>query len=302
MVSMTEATRDLSAATTRARLRDYVALTRPKVLLLVLFTAPAAMLLGYGSLPGAGVVIGVLAGTGLVGGGCGALNAWYERESDARMARTCDRPLPAGRLSPRRALVFGAALSLAGLAILQAAGGTLAAALGAATLVHYMLVYTVWLKPRTAQAVVIGGASGAAAPLIADAAVDGAIGLWSLVLFAIVFLWQPPHFWAIALYRREEYEAAGFPMLPSVIGEAATRRRQLVWALALIPVSLLPWWGGVSGTAYAAVALVGGLAFAADIVRAQRRANHDADRRVFRTSLIYLSALFAVMLAEQLLR
>jgi protoheme IX farnesyltransferase len=165
-----------------------------------------------------------------------------------------------------------------------------------------MVVYTAWLKPRTAQAVVIGGVSGAVAPLIGDAAVDGAIGLWGTVLFAIVFVWQPPHFWAITLYRREEYEAAGFPTLPGEIGAAATRRRMLAYALLLIPVSLLPWWLGVCGSTYALVALLGGVGFAAEIVRAQRRATTEADRRVFRTSIVYLSALFAVMLAEPLLR
>jgi protoheme IX farnesyltransferase len=307
MVSMTGATREIAAsevpgAHPRARALDYLSLTRPKVLLLVLFTVPAALLVGHAVLPGPGVVLGVLAGTALVGGGCGALNAWWEREPDAKMQRTADRPLPAGRIPPGRALAFGIVISLAGLAALQVAGGTLATGLGAASLVHYLVVYTIWLKPRTPQAVVIGGLSGAAAPLIADAAVDGVIGPWGLVLFAIIFVWQPPHFWAIALYRREDYEAAGFPMLPSVIGETATRRRMLVWALALIPVALLPWWSGVCGPAYGSVALLGGVAFAADIVRSQHRATPEADRSVFRTSIIYLSALFAVMLGEALLR
>jgi protoheme IX farnesyltransferase len=256
------------------------------------------MALGYGVWPDTVVFLEVLAGTALVGAGCGALNAWYERDLDARMARTRERPLPAGRLSSSRALAFGLAISGLGLWTLVLAGGWLPAAIGLAALLHYVFVYTVWLKPRTPNAVVVGGISGAIAPVIADAAVHQSVGLWGWVLFAIVFVWQPPHFWAIALYSREDYAAAGFPMMPSVVGERGTRRRMLGWAIALIPVTLLPWLGGALGPAYGCIALAGGTAFVAAIVHAMRAATRDADRVVFKVSILYLGALLAAMLVE----
>jgi protoheme IX farnesyltransferase len=280
--------------------RDYVALTRPRVLVLVLLTAPPAMLLGRDAWPDPLSFLAVLVGTALVGAGCGALNAWYERDRDARMMRTCDRPLPAGRLAPARALGFGLAISALGLLALLAAGGWLPALIGALALVHYIVIYTAWLKPRSPQAVVVGGASGAIAPVIADAAIDGSVGAWGLVLFGIVFLWQPAHFWAIALSRKEEYAAAGFPMLPAVAGDGATRRQMLAYALALAPVTLVPWLAGVLGPIYAATAAAGGALFVATILRSMRVRSRDADRRVFHASILYLSALFGVMLVEQL--
>ena len=283
----------------RSALLDYVALTRPRVLLLVLLTTPPALALGSGW-PDPITVAGVLLGTSLLGAGCGALNAWYERERAAYMIRTRDRPLPAGRLSPTRALAFGLAVSAAGLLALLAAGGPLPALIGALALAHYIVVYTAWLKPRTPWAVVVGGISGAIAPLIADAASDGRIGIWGVALFAIVFVWQPPHFWAIALYRSREYAAAGFPTLPTVSGDRATRRQMLGWALALIPVTLLPWLAGALGSLYAGVALVGGAAFVASILHAMRRANDTGDRRVFVVSIAYLAILFTAILMETL--
>jgi protoheme IX farnesyltransferase len=288
----------ISAARGRARVRDYVALTRPRVLTLVLFTAPPAMVMGSGKWPEFSVLLGVLVGSAMIGGGCGALNAWWERDRDAVMARTADRPLPTGRLTPLQALVFGLVVSTLGLAVLYAAGGALPAAIAAGTLAHYFFIYTLWLKPRSPQNIVIGGAAGAATPLIADAAADGRLGVWGVVLFAIVLLWTPAHFWAIALYRKSEYEAAGFPMMPSVVGNDATRRRQLVYALLLIPVTLIPWFAGVLGVFYAVVALVAGLAFCASIGQAMRRRSDAADRRVFRVSILYLVAIFAAMLVE----
>jgi protoheme IX farnesyltransferase len=282
--------------------RDYLALTRPRVLSLVLFTAPPALVLGHAGWPDPATSLGVVLGAALVGGGCGALNAWLESARDAHMARTRDRPLPAGRLEPQQALGFGLLISALGLLVLLGLGGWLAALIGALALVHYVGVYTLWLKPRTPQNIVIGGAAGAAAPLIADAAVDGRLGVWGLVLFAIVFMWTPPHFWAIALYRKREYAAAGFPMLPAVVGDAATRRRMLAYALALIPLTLLPWLGGVLGPAYAAVALLAGAWFVGSILRAMRGQTTRADRRVFAVSIQYLALLFGAMLAELALR
>lgn len=284
-----------------SRTRDYVSLTRPRILVLVLLTAPPAMVLGGAAWPDPVTLLGVLAGTVLVGAGCSALNAWYERDRDAHMSRTRDRPLPAGRLSPAQALRFGLAISALGVLALFASGGWLPALVGTLALAHYIFVYTIWLKPRTPQAVVVGGAAGAIAPVIADAAIDGSIGAWGLVLFGIIFLWQPPHFWAIALSRKEDYAAAGFPMMPAVAGEDATRRQMLAYALVLLPVTLLPWLLGGVGPVYAGVAAVGGATFAASIVRSQRARRREADRRVFHVSILYLSLLFATLLVERVL-
>jgi protoheme IX farnesyltransferase len=289
-------------ARSRDTIRDYVALTRPRILSLVLFTAPVGMIMGHEGWPDPLVLLGVVVGAALIGGGCGALNAWIERERDAKMERTENRPLPTGRLAPHQAALFGFATTAAGLAALFATGGWLPAAIGLATVLHYIFVYTLWLKPRSAQNIVIGGAAGATSPIIADAAIDGSLGIWSLVLFAIVFLWTPPHFWAIALYRKREYEAAGFPMMPSVVGNAACRRKMLHYALVLIPVTLLPTLGGQLGLIYAAVALGGGGWFVLSIVKAMRMDDRDQDRRVFATSIIYLTLIFGAMLFELVLR
>lgn len=284
-----------------ARERGYLALTRPGILLGVLLSALPAFALGQAARPGAGVVLAVLAGIALVGGGASALNAWWEVDRDARMARTRGRPLPSGRLSPARALAFGLATSAAGLAALYGAAGGLAAAIGAATLAHYLLVYTVWLKPRSAWNTVVGALAGCTAPLIADAA-DGRLGAAGLALAAIVLVWQPPHVFAIALYRRDEYAAASFRMLPAVAGERATRAAMVAFALALIPVSLAPFALGVLGRGYAGVAVAAGLAFALSIGASIRAPSRDADRRTFRVSLVYLAAVFGAMIAEVAVR
>jgi len=281
-----------------ARARDFVALTRPRVLTLVLFTAPPAMVMGHHGWPSAAVILGIIFGAALIGAGCGALNASWERDRDRQMARTQNRPLPAGRLARRDAVIFGLAISALGEAVLFASGGWLPAAIGALTLVHYMLVYTIWLKPRTPQNIVVGGAAGAASPLIADAAVDGQLGIWGFVLFLIVFVWTPPHFWAIALYRKQEYAAAGFPMLPNALGNRATRKHMLAYAIALIPITLLPWWGGELSAVYALTAVIAGGGFVWSIARSMRVQSPQQDRRVFKSSIFYLFAIFAEMLIE----
>jgi len=281
-----------------ARARDFVALTRPRILTLVLFTAPPAMVLGHDGWPSAAVILGIVFGAALIGAGCGALNASWERDRDRLMERTQNRPLPAGRLTRRDAVIFGVTISVLGEAVLFASGGWLPAAIGGLTLVHYLVIYTIWLKPRTAQNIVIGGAAGAASPLIADAAIDGRLGIWGLVLFLIVFIWTPPHFWAIALYRKREYAAAGFPMLPNTLGDRATRKRMLAYAIGLIPISLLPWVGGELSVVYALTAVVAGCGFVASIARSMRIQSSQEDRRVFRVSIFYLFAIFAEMLVE----
>jgi protoheme IX farnesyltransferase len=285
-----------------AHVQDYVALTRPRVLTLVLFTAPPAMVMGHDGWPSAAVILGVIFGAALIGAGCGALNASWERDRDRRMARTENRPLPAGRLTLSEAVIFGCAISALGVAVLFAAGGWLPAAIGVLTLAHYLLIYTIWLKPRTPQNIVIGGAAGAASPLIADAAIDGRLGLWGFVLFLIVFVWTPPHFWAIALYRKREYAAAGFPMLPNVLGDRATRKHMLAYAIGLIPVALIPWIGGELSFVYALTAVIAGGGFIASIARSMRVESPKQDRRVFKVSIFFLFAIFAEMLVELTLR
>lgn len=279
-----------------ARVADYASLARPRILPLVLLTAPPALGLGR-EWPDPVTAGAALAGTALVAAGAAALNAWYERDLDARMSRTRDRALAAGRLDARRALAFGLALVGLGLASLWSCSA-LGAALGLAAVLHYVVVYTAWLKPRSPTAVVVGAATGASAPLIAAAAAHGTVPAWSLVLFAIVFLWQPPHFWAIALYRRDEYAAAGFPLLPSEAGAHATRRRMLGYAAALVPVTLLPCLAAEVGLAYGATAIGAGALFLGSIARAVRDRCDASDRRVFRVSLVYLALVFAALNAD----
>lgn len=290
------ATRASAAPLTLAR--DLLALARPRITLMVALTAAPAFKLGHGVWPAASTLVGVLLGIGLVGAGCSAINAWYERDRDALMPRTQDRPLPAGRIAPGEALSFGLLVSAAGVLALFVWGGGLAALVGALTLAYYIGVYTMWSKPRSAYSTVVGAVAGAAAPLIADAAVDGRIGLWGWALFGIVFVWQPPHVWAIALFRKSEYAAAGIPMMPAIVGERGTRLRMFGWALVLVPVTLLPLLGGVFGPVYAVTALAAGAMFVGAIALAIRAEDARADRRVFFASLLYVAVLFGEMLAE----
>jgi protoheme IX farnesyltransferase len=277
--------------------RLYLDITRPKVMALVLFTGLPALGLGQ-AWPTPERAAWVLLGTALAGGSCSALNAWWERDADARMARTRRRPLPAAMVLPRVVLGYGLALAVVSTAILAVVGGWLAAAVGLGTIVFYVGVYTMWLKPRTPQNIVIGGAAGATAPLIASAATTGSISVGALVLFGLIFLWTPPHFWAIALFRKAEYERAGFPMMPQVVGDQPTRWRSLAYALALIPLSLVPWWRGDLGLVYALAALGLGAWFSGWVVRSLIANDTDVDRGVFRASIVYLFLLFSTMLID----
>lgn len=282
-------------------LRHYLALTKPRILLLVIFTGLPIMAMAAGGWPHPAFVAATLIGIALAAGAANTFNCYIERDLDARMERTRSRPLPAAALPPGRALAFGLGLAGASTALLYAAGGAPAAALGVASILFYVFVYTVWLKPRSSQNAVIGGAAGAAAPLIADAAVNGHVGLGGLLLFAIVFLWQPPHVWAIALFRKSDYQRAGIPMLPNVIGDQPTRWRMLWYTLALVPVTLAPAPLGLLGPLYLAAALALDAWFAWHAVRVLREQTDAAARRMFHVSMLYLFALFAAMLADRLL-
>jgi protoheme IX farnesyltransferase len=276
-------------------LLPFIEITRPRVLSLVLFTAPPALWLAQDPAPGWARSAALLVGTLLIGAACSAFNAWIERHSDGRMERTKGRPLPSGRMRPQTALVYAWALSAAGTATLAVSGGALAAGVGLATLAHYVGVYTLWLKTRTAQNIVIGGLAGAAAPLIADAGADGQIGALGWALFAYVALWTPPHFWAVALYRADEYAAAGIPMMPATAGAQGTRWRMLAYAVLCIPAALAPMALGLAGPTYGAVALASGLWLAWKVAMALRERTDRADRAVFKASITTLTATFVAL-------
>lgn len=290
------------AAAALTAFRSYAALTKPRVLLLVIFTGLPALALAGGAWPAPGFALATLTGIALAAGAANTFNCYIERDRDALMARTRSRPLPSARLDPTRALVFGWVLAVVSTGLLLEVAGPMAAALGVASILFYVFVYTVWLKPRTAWNAVVGGAAGAAAPLIADAAVNGTVGAAGWILFAIVFFWQPPHVWAIALFRKDDYAAAGIPMLPNVIGDESTRWRMLYYTLALVPVTLAPVPLGLLGWPYLAVALLLDGWFVWHAVRVLRERTDGAARRLFHVSLVYLFALFVAMLADLALR
>jgi len=278
--------------------RSYVELTKPRVLLLVIFTGLPAMTLAGGEWPAPWFAATTLLGISLAAGAANALNCYIERDTDKLMERTRNRPLPAERMQPWRALAFGVTLSAVATGVLWAVGGPLAAGLGLATILFYVFVYTVWLKPRSPWNAVVGGAAGAAAPLIADAAVNGHVGAAGWILFAIVFFWQPPHVWAIALFRKDDYARAGIPMLPAAIGDQPTRWRMLWYSLALVPVTLAPLPLGLLGPLYGIVAAGLGAWFVWHSVRVLREQTDAAARRMFGVSLVYLFALFVAMLVD----
>ena len=279
-------------------IRRYVALTKPRILLLVIFTGLPVLAMTSEGWPGTAFALITLLGIALAAGAANALNCYLERERDALMERTRRRPLPSGELAPGAALAFGLALALLSTAVLQAIGGPVTAALGVASILFYVFVYTVWLKPRSAWNAVVGGAAGAAAPLIADAAANGRVGAAGWLLFAIIFFWQPPHVWAIALFRKADYARAGIPMLPNVIGDQPTRRRMLLYTLALVPFTLAPSLLGLLGPLYLACAVALDTWFLWHVVRVLREQSDAAARRTFGVSLAYLFALFLAMLVD----
>jgi len=288
----------VSERTWTDQLRLFIDITRPKVIALVVFTGLPAIYMGKDIPLGWTRLFWILAGTAMAGAASSAFNAYIERESDAQMARTRNRPLPASSVLPEAVLVYGGFLTIASTAILHEIGGWVAAAVGLGTIVFYVFGYTVWLKPRTPQNIVIGGAAGSTAPLIASAAVDGQISAGAWILFAIIFLWTPPHFWGIALVRKNEYAAAGLPMMPLVVGDQPTRWRSLGYTLVLLPVTLLPVWLGYLHGLYFAVAAGLGLWFLWAVIRSLRTQQAADDWAVFKVSLVYLTCLFMAMLAD----
>jgi len=284
------------APRTRQLLGDYVELTKPKVQSLLLLTTVATMYVAGD--PSPLLVALTCLGGYLSAGGAAAVNHWFDRDIDALMARTAARPVPSGRVRPRAALGFGCVLAALSVAELWLAVNPLAAGLAFSGFLGYVFVYTIWLKRRTPQNIVIGGAAGAVPPLVGWAAVTGSLSGTAVILFFIVFFWTPPHFWALSLLMREDYRRVGIPMLPVVRGEAETRRQILLYSVLLYAVTQLPFCAGGFGALYLAASLVLGLTFIAGAARLYRRADRRSALRLYLFSLAYLALLFCAMVAD----
>ena len=276
---------------------DYFALLKPRVVSLVVFTGAAGIVVAPGGVHALIAVVSILC-IAIGAGAAGAINMWYDRDIDAIMARTCQRPIPTGRIAPGDALGFGVVLATGAVAVMGLAVSYAAALLLAISILFYVFVYTIWLKRRTPQNIVIGGAAGAFPPLIGWAAVTGGVTAESLVLFALIFFWTPPHFWALALYRRGDYAKAGIPMLPVVAGDTETKKQMLLYTVLLIPVSVLPAWFGITGIVYGIGALVLSLVFLAAAGAVWFDPTTRAAKRMFGYSIFYLFALFALLMVD----
>jgi protoheme IX farnesyltransferase len=288
---------DARAEPSLAGVGDYFALLKPRVMSLVVFTALVGMVVTPGHLhPVVGFVALLCIAIGA--GAAGALNMWYDADIDALMARTADRPIPAGRVTRGEALGFGMTLAVGSVAVLGLATNWLAAGLLAFTIFFYVAIYTMWLKRSTPQNIVIGGAAGAFPPMVGWAAATGGIGFESIVLFLIIFFWTPPHFWALSLWRAGDYARAGVPMLPVVAGDAETRRQIMIYTLMLGPLGVVPWLAGYSGSLYGIVSLLAGAGIVGLAVRVRREAGLTAAKQLFGFSILYLFVLFAVLLAD----
>ena len=280
--------------------RDYLALMKPRVMSLVVFTALVGLAVAPGPInPMIGFTALLCIAVGA--GAAGALNMWYDADIDARMTRTARRPMPMGRVQPGEALAFGLTLAGFSVVVLGLLVNVLAAALLAFTIFFYIVIYSMWLKRSTSQNIVIGGAAGAFPPMIGWAAVTGSLSLEPVLLFLIIFFWTPPHFWALALYRTEDYARAGIPMLPVVKGDANTRLQILLHTLILVPLGLAPWLVGYAGLLYGVVAAVTGAIMLVLAVQVyfERRPEERASRQLFAFSILYLFLLFAVLLVER---
>ena len=288
--------RDQSALAAAA---DFLALLKPGVMSLVVFTGLVGLILAPGQIsPSAAIIAIVCIAVGA--GASGAINMWYDADIDAVMSRTAKRPIPSGRVAPGEAVGFGVVLSILSVMMMGLFVNWPAAALLALTIGFYVFIYTMWLKRRTSQNIVIGGAAGAFPPMIGWAAVTGDISLYPILMFAIIFMWTPPHFWALALHRSADYARAGVPMLPVVAGLAETRRQILIYSLLLAPLSLTPWLLGFAGPVYGVPAAVLGAVFLVLALRVYRRTDTPPAMQLFGYSILYLFALFALLGGERL--
>ena len=292
-----------NAAPLPADWRDLLALTKPRVMSLVVFSGLCG-LLAAPELPPLVLGFTAILCIALGAGACGALNQWYEADLDAKMRRTAKRPLPAGRMERQTALHFGVGLGAFSVLLMGLAANWLAAGLLAVSILFYVLVYTVWLKPRTAQNIVIGGAAGAFPPLIGWVAATGQFAPLPLLLFAIIFLWTPPHFWALSLFVRSDYAAAGIPMLPVVAGVQSTRRQIFIYSLPMAAAAVAPWPLGLTGPIYGASAAILSGVFAVLAARVLGSRSSDpkdmpAEKHLFAYSVFYLFALFTALVADR---
>ena len=303
-MALVDNSRNAPAVTGEARVGDYLALLKPNVMQLVVFTAIVGLLMAPGGINPLVAVLAIVC-IAIGAGASGALNMWYDADIDAIMSRTANRPIPAGRIRRGEALVFGVVLSVFSVLLLGLATNWVAGGLLAFTIFFYVVIYTMWLKRSTPQNIVIGGAAGAFPPMVGWAAVTGTVSMESVVLFLIIFLWTPPHFWALALYKQSDYGAAGVPMMPNVVGEASTKVQIFVYALLLAASAMLPVWLGFSGWIYGVVAAITGLSFLAlawQLLRTRQDiAMRKAARVLFNYSLSYLFIVFFALLADNLL-
>jgi heme o synthase len=283
-----------------ATVGDYIALMKPRVMSLVVFTALVGLAVAPGSLHPVTAFTALLC-IAVGAGASGALNMWYDADVDAVMTRTARRPVPMGRVRPGEALAFGLTLGSFAVVVLGLLVNWVASALLAFTIFFYVVIYTIWLKRSTPQNIVIGGAAGAFPPMIGWAAVTGSLSLEPVLLFLIIFFWTPPHFWALALYRTDDYARAGIPMLPVVSGDASTRRQILLYTLILVPLGVAPWAFGYAGALYGITAVVMGAVMVALgwQVLLESRPAERASRNLFAFSILYLFLLFAVLLVER---
>ncbi len=298
-----EATAAETAYVNEPTVSDFLALLKPRVMSLVVFTALVGMVAAPVTIhPVLGAIALLMIAVG--GGASGALNMWYDADIDARMARTAARPIPRGRVTRDEALTFGIVLSVGSVMTLGVLVNWVAGGLLAFTIAFYVFVYTMWLKRRTPQNIVIGGAAGAFPPMVGWAAVTGSVSIESIVLFLIIFMWTPPHFWALALYRCRDYERVGVPMLPVVAGPEETRRQIVLYSLILVPLAVTPYFIGLGGIAYLVTSVALGAVFLALAFNVRRvtegREGDAAAKKLFTFSIFYLFALFAVILGEHL--
>ncbi|HEY6701850.1 MAG TPA: heme o synthase [Pseudolabrys sp.] len=283
-----------------ATVGDYIALMKPRVMSLVVFTALVGLAIAPGSLHPVAAFTALLC-IAVGAGAAGALNMWYDADIDALMTRTARRPVPMARVRPGEALAFGLTLGSFAVVVLGLLVNWVASALLAFTIFFYIVIYTIWLKRSTPQNIVIGGAAGAFPPMIGWAAVTGSLGLEPVLLFLIIFFWTPPHFWALALYRTEDYARARIPMLPVVLGDATTRRQIMLYTVILVPLGVAPWAFGYAGALYGITATVAGAIMVTlgwQVYRESRPAER-ASRNLFAFSILYLFLLFAVLLVER---
>jgi len=286
------------AGTGRAGVADYVEILKPRVMSLVVFTGFVGLAVAPRHLHPVLAAVAVLC-IAVGAGAAGAINMWYDRDIDALMRRTAGRPLPAGRMMPGEALGFGVVLGAGAVLVMGVAINWVSAELLALTIAFYVFVYTIWLKRRTPQNIVIGGAAGAFPPMIGWVAATGEIGWGAIALFAIIFFWTPPHFWALSLYRTDDYAAAGVPMLPVISGPRETKRQILLYTLVLWPAVAAPWLLGVAGRFYGAGALLLSVLFTGAAIRVWRDDSDRSARRMFAFSLLYLFLIFSFLLVDR---